>query len=316
MTKKMLSDLEIAVEKILQGELVAFPTETVYGLGADATNYLACEKIFALKGRPNFNPLIVHVSSLDDAKKYAEFSDKAELIAEKFWPGPLTMVLKINKDSNISQIVTASLDTIAIRCPAHPIALELIKQTARPIAAPSANKSGFVSPTCYDHVRKNFKENLHILDGGKCTYGLESTIIDLSDPNKSKILRHGFIDEIILSKILDEELSFESSMSVIKAPGSLQKHYSTKTPIRINAENASKDEVAINFAQSNLFGARDFNLSTIGDLREAAANLYNILVIADEIAIDSNLKSIVIAPIPEKALGIAINDKLRRASFK
>ncbi len=304
-----------AVEIIKSGGLVAFPTETVYGLGADATNENACLKIFKAKGRPAINPLIVHVSNVDEAKKLALFSDDAIKLAS-LWPGPLTMVLPKSSQCNIANCVTAGLSSIAIRIPSHKIAQELITKSAKPIAAPSANKSGRISSTTLKHVIKNFKNQVFILDNGKATaYGLESTIIDLTTEIPT-ILRYGFIIPEVIEKILLKKVKIATTDSDVKAPGMLLKHYSPSTSLRLDASNLNKGEVGLNFASSRLSSRFSLNLSSEGDLAEAASNLFSYLDELDEYCLLNNISTIAIANIPNTGIGLAINDRLSRAAAK
>jgi L-threonylcarbamoyladenylate synthase len=310
----MLIDLDRALSILQNEEIVALPTETVYGLAGDATSEKAIRRIYQAKGRPSFNPLIIHVSSLEQAKEYAEFNEASSLLANEFWPGPLTLVLK-GKDSNIANIATANLSTIAIRVPASNEMISLINSLGKPLAAPSANISSKISPTRAEHVNKSFKGTVPIIDAGKSIYGLESTIIDCSSEDNIKILRHGFITKEILENFLGQELSEENNVESIKAPGMLQKHYSPSCALRINASKAEHDEVVLNFGGSNLIGKKSYNLSTAGDLIEAAANLYHFMQFAEDAVRLESLKGIAIAKIPNTGIGIAINDKLTRASI-
>lgn len=304
-----------AVEIIKSGGLVAFPTETVYGLGADATNENACLKIFQAKGRPSINPLIVHVSNLDEAKKLALFGDDAIKLAT-LWPGPLTMILPKSNQCNIANCVTAGLNTIAIRIPSHKIAQELITKSAKPIAAPSANKSGRISSTKLKHVIKNFQNQVFILDDGEsATYGLESTIIDLTTEIPT-ILRYGFITPEVIEKILLKEVRIATTNSEIKAPGMLLKHYSPVANLRLNASNLNQDEVGLNFASSRLSSKFSLNLSAKGDLAEAASNLFSYLDELDEYCLLNRISTIAVANIPNTGIGLAINDRLNRAATK
>ncbi|HJD59960.1 MAG TPA: threonylcarbamoyl-AMP synthase [Rickettsia endosymbiont of Omalisus fontisbellaquei] len=304
-----------AVEYIKSGKVVVFPTETVYGIGADATNNEACLKIFQFKNRPAINPLIVHVSSIEQAKEIGEFNDLATKIAEKFWPGPLSIVVPLKENANIAPSVTAGLNTIAIRVPSYPVALELIRQSGVPIAAPSANPSNYISPTNSEHVAKHFSENAEIFilaPEYQSEYGLESTIIDTTTTNPT-ILREGFITAEILEKTLGEILK-ASETSDIKAPGMLAKHYSPNTPIRLNAINLEDREIGLNFGNSNLTGKFSLNLSLKGELIEAAANLYSYLRILDDYAASHDACGIAVSPIPQANIGAAINDRLKRAA--
>lgn len=290
-----------AAQLILAGDLVAFPTETVYGLGADATSDIACAKIYQLKGRPSNNPLIVHVATIEAARKIGMFNEAAETLAAKFWPGPLTLVLPLNLGANISKTVTAGLNTIAIRVPSHEVALEVIRASGKPIAAPSANPSGYVSPTSAAHVRQNFPD-LYILNGSNSEYGLESTIIDLT--SKPTILRYGFITPESLSEVLGQEVVYTHGYDYLKAPGMMIKHYSPRARMRLNATTLEQNEMGLGFSNINF----DMNLSESGSLIEAAANLFNMLQI-----LDSKTKAIAVAPIPNNGIGLAINDRLKRA---
>lgn len=293
--------------------LVAFPTETVYGLGANALSDEACSNIFRIKERPINNPLIVHVASVEQAMEIAEFNEDAIKLT-KFWAGPLTLVLpqKISK-IHISKLVTAGLNTIAIRIPAHPVALKLLALSVCPIAAPSANKSGMLSSTTAHHVRQNFGDAVFTLDSNqKTTYGLESTIIDLSS-NEPVVLRLGFITPDILSHFLKKEVKIALKTSKIKAPGMLLKHYAPKSSLRLNATALAQTEVGLNFGDSKLTSEGSINLSLRGELTEAAANLYEYLHILDDYAQANNL-SIAVAPIQEEGVGFAINDRLKRAA--
>ncbi|GAB4162783.1 MAG: L-threonylcarbamoyladenylate synthase [Rickettsiaceae bacterium] len=309
-----MTDIEKAANIIQKGGLVAFPTETVYGLGADATNQQACLAIFQAKGRPSNNPLIVHVASVEDACKLAYFNDDAERIARLLWPGPLTLVLPRKENSLIADCVTAGLATIALRVPADPVALELIVASKRPIAAPSANKSGKLSPTNSCHVKKNFGDKIFTLSAAtKTLYGLESTILDLS-AEVPAVLRLGFFTPDTLATLLAKEVVLASKLSKIKAPGMLLKHYAPKTKLRLNATALGKGEVGLNFGDSTLNANGSLNLSVNKNLLEAAANLYDYLHILDEFCQANTINTIAVAPIPKEEIGLAINDRLTRAA--
>ncbi len=304
-----------AAEFIKRGDLVIFPTETVYGIGADATNEAACQKIFAAKGRPSHNPLIVHVANIEQAKTIAVFNDNAEKLA-RLWPGPLTLVLPLQSNHNIAPCVTAGLSTIAIRIPAHEIALDLIKNAQVPIAAPSANLSGNLSATALKQVQEAFgkHKNIYILEHPtECIIGLESTIIDLSTPSPI-ILRQGYFTEEFLSDYLKIAIQIANENSEIKAPGMLLKHYAPKTPVKLNATFLSDNELGLNFADSQLNSKFSLNLSPKGDLTEAAANLYYYLYQLDEYAQKNNYNAIAVAHVPTDNIGAAINDRLKKAS--
>ena len=308
-----MNDLKKAASIIKNGGLVAFPTETVYGLGADACSQEACLKIFEAKGRPANNPLIVHVASVQDAKDIVHFNDDAEKLAS-LWPGPLTLVLPKKDNSMLAECVTAGLNTVAIRIPADPIALSLIRDSGCPIAAPSANKSGSLSSTNYEHVRKNFGNEIFILtSNGNVTYGLESTIIDLTSSNAT-ILRFGFITSDVLEKLLGKKVEIASKLSEIKAPGMLLKHYAPKTKLRLNADALQTSEVGLNFGNSQLNSVGSMNLSYNADIIEAAANLFDYLHILDEFCQKNNINSIAVADIPNIGIGLAINDRLSKAA--
>ena len=296
-----------AAIKLQEGELAAFPTETVYGLGADATNDSAVAKIFAIKGRPEFNPLITHVRSIEEAQHYGVFSKNALAIAKRFWPGPLTLILNRKRDCPISWLTTAGLSTVALRVSDHPIANELIKLTGRPIAAPSANKSGRISPTRAEDVINEFQNELEIiLDGGDCRVGLESTVLDVSGANPT-ILRPGSITQIDIENNFSP-IILASKMAKITAPGMLESHYAPNCKVRLNASCIHPGEVFLGFGKNSIPGSK--NLSETAELNEAAANLFRMLRDLDQ----NNITGIAVAPIPEYGLGIAINDRLKRAA--
>ena len=227
-------NIQKAVSLLKSGEIIAMPTETVYGLAADASQETAVNKIFLTKGRPNFNPLISHYANIEEIKKDVNFNKKARLLADKFWLGPMTLVLTKTKESRISKLVSANLDTAAIRIPKHPVSLKILELLSSPLAAPSANPSGKLSPSKAEHVSDLFKDKLNfILDGGTCDFGIESTIIDLSGDN-CKILRYGSISHELIEEVLKEKVLKPESEKGIKAPGMLLKHYSPKTKLEIN----------------------------------------------------------------------------------
>lgn len=312
-TKKfaLMNDINIAITTLLSGEPVAFPTETVYGLGADCTNDQAVEKIFLLKGRPSFNPLIIHVLNLDTALKYGEFNRSALRLAQSFWPGPLTLVVPLRPGNKISQRVTAGLETIAIRVPNHPVALELLRRYPNPIAAPSANKSGYVSPTKHEHVRNEFHDDVFIIPGDQSCIGLESTIVDCSDEEVA-ILRPGFITKTDIENFLDMPVSEKSSTEAIKAPGQLKHHYSPSLPVRLNASSTFPNEALLTFGSNELTSDVMLNLSPTGNLDEAATNLFDFLRALDKTT--SNINQIAVAAIPNIGVGLAINERLQRAA--
>lgn len=315
-----------AADVLRTGGVVAFPTETVYGLGADARKGAAVARIYELKSRPSFNPLIVHIFDLAAAECYAVFDGPARAVARAFWPGPLTLVLPLRPDSGIDPLVTAGLETVAIRVPAHRVARELLAAFAGPIAAPSANRSGKLSPTTPLHVAASFGVDAPlILAGGAAAVGLESTILDLSgrDP---VILRPGAVTPDDLAAVLGRVPSLVQGAGEDparpKSPGLLLKHYSPNLPIRLRAIDVKADEALLAFGSTRFMGvqgggaARDLpeqmmrNLSESGDLVEAAANLFRYLHELDA----SGAAGIAVMDIPDTGLGLAINDRLRRAA--
>jgi L-threonylcarbamoyladenylate synthase len=306
--------IEDAARLIREGELVAFPTETVYGLGGDATNERAVAKIFEAKGRPQFNPLISHVLDAGEAKKLVKWSTTADKLAARFWPGPLTLVLPRAVNSPIALLATAGLDTAAIRAPAHPMAQALIRAAGRPIAAPSANRSGAVSPTRAEHVVESLGGRVKlVLDGGPCAVGLESTVLDLTTATPTLLRPGGATREAIEAVIGPVGLSdaIPSGDTARKSPGQLASHYAPSRPVRLNATNVSADEGLLAFGSHPPGGARQtLNLSPAGDLTEAAAHLFAMLRALDA----SGVSRIAVMPIPETGLGLAINDRLRRAA--
>jgi L-threonylcarbamoyladenylate synthase len=292
------------------GRLVAFPTETVYGLGGDATNDCAVASIFATKNRPAINPLIIHVDDVAMAQHLAMFDRRAQQLTERFWPGPLTIVLPRQPECRVSLLATAGLDTIALRHPRHPVASALLHAFGGPIAAPSANPSGRLSPTAAAHVAGSLDGDLAaILDGGSTPIGLESTIVDLSRP-KSVLLRPGglAIEDIeAVTGPLDRPHDGEGP----RAPGMLASHYAPHLPLRLNASEVTSREALLAFGSPVPGGARAMlNLSPQGDLTEAAANLFAHLRRLDA----SGASGIAVMRVPEKGLGRAINDRLRRAA--
>jgi L-threonylcarbamoyladenylate synthase len=303
-----------AVRFILEGGLVAFPTETVYGLGGDATNERAVAAIFEAKGRPRFNPLISHVPGPDDAKRLVRWNEMADRLAARFWPGPLTLVLPRTKDSPVALLATAGLDTVAVRAPAHPMAQALIRAVGRPLAAPSANRSGAVSPTRAEHVAESLGHRVKmILDGGPCDVGLESTVLDLTTTPPTLLRPGGATREAIEAVIGPVALSdaIPSGDSARKSPGQLESHYAPARPVRLSATTVAADEGLLAFGADVPAGAKvTLNLSPGGALAEAAANLFAMLRALDRPDIDR----IAVMPIPEAGLGLAINDRLRRAA--
>lgn len=297
--------IDEAAQLIRKGKLVALPTETVYGLAGNALDEQAVALIFAVKGRPAFNPLIVHVLDLAEAQHLAMFSPAAERLARAFWPGPLTLVLERHPACPVPLLTCAGLSTIALRAPSHPVARAVLKACAVPLAAPSANSSGGLSPTRAAHVEEDLGDKIAlILDGGPCPHGLESTVVDARS-RPVRILRPGVITADMLQKALGETVE-SATDGVILSPGQSERHYAPKTPVRLEAQAAHPGEVFVAFG--DLVG--DFNLSPRGDLTEAAANLYAMLHLADA----KGAQAIAVAPIPQQGLGVAINDRLRRTT--
>jgi L-threonylcarbamoyladenylate synthase len=306
--------IEEAARLIRDGELVAFPTETVYGLGGDATNERAVARIFEAKGRPQFNPLISHVLDSNEAKRYVQWNATADKLAAHFWPGPLTLVLPRGERSPIALLATAGLDTVAIRAPAHPMAQALIRAAGRPIAAPSANRSGAVSPTLAEHVAQSLGDRVKlILDGGRCAVGLESTVLDLTTPTPTLLRPGGATREAIEAVVGPVALSHAvpNGDSAHKSPGQLESHYAPSRAVRLNATHVEPDEGLLAFGgQPPPGGRQTLNLSPTGDLTEAAANLFAMMRALDR----PDIGGIAVMPIPETGLGLAINDRLRRAA--
>lgn len=297
------------------GRLVAFPTETVYGLGADAANDRAVAGIFAAKGRPAFNPLIIHVADLDAAGRLATLSEEAALLARRFWPGPLTLVLPRRPEARLSALATAGLDSVAVRVPAHPLARNLLSAFGGALAAPSANRSGRVSPTTREHVLDGLTGRIAaVLDGGPCPVGIESTIVGFHG-HTAVLLRPGGLPVETLEAALGRDLDQSATrpVSEIIAPGQLSSHYAPRALLRLDAAGPAEDEVWIGFGP--LVSLRPgLNLSSRGSLEEAAANLFAALHDADDLAARCGAARIAVAPIPSTGLGLAINDRLRRAA--
>ncbi len=295
------SDIERAAELLRDGKLVAFPTDTVYGLGADATNDRAVAEIFAAKDRPTFNPLIVHVSSIEMAVKLGHFDETARAFVKTYWPEPVSVVVPLVRTSGLSKLVTAGQDSVALRMPRAPVARQLIDAFGGPIAAPSANPSGRISSTTADHVLSGLDGRIAaVIDGGPCPAGVESTIIGFLG-GSPRLLREG----AFVPDTADLEVNTEVNTAP-RAPGQLASHYAPVGAIRLEAETAEEGEFHIGFADI----AGDVTLSANGDLIEAAARLYAALHQADA----RGAERIAVAPIPENGLGRAINDRLRRAA--
>ena len=300
-------DIDAAVSILRLGGLVAIPTETVYGLAADATNENAVLKIFEAKGRPAYNPLIIHVKSTRMAEEYIQWNDAAQTLAEKFWPGPLTIVLPSRINSKIAKTARASLPSIAVRMPNHPVALNILDQLDRPLAAPSANMSGKISSTSADHVFKNLNKKIDaIIDGGSSSVGVESTIVAFQP--QPTILRAGAITPNAISNEIGSKIHHYDKKGPIIAPGQLKSHYAPNANLRLNAIDWKQGEKKLGFGNVKC----DLNLSKDKSLTEAAQNLFNFLHLLDS----SDPRTISVSPIPNEGIGLAINDRLRRASLK
>jgi L-threonylcarbamoyladenylate synthase len=294
-----------AAALIRRGQPVAVPTETVYGLAGDATSGTAVAAIYAAKGRPSFNPLIVHVDGIAMAERIAVLGPLARRLAARFWPGPLTMVLPLVETAPIASLVTAGLPTVAIRVPAHPAMRALIAKTGRPLAAPSANASGTISATRAGHVARSLGGRIDlVLDAGPTEVGIESTIVAV-EPDRLRLLRPGSITAAMLEQAAGVPVE-TAGHGAIEAPGQLASHYAPSKPVRLDAAEARADEYMIGFGPI----AGDANLSGTGDLAEAAARLFDLLHQADM----AEKRSIAVAPIPHEGLGLAINDRLTRAA--
>lgn len=302
-----------ASDLLKSGQLVAIPTETVYGLAANALDDQAVARIYELKNRPQFNPLIIHFSELEHVSKHVILSDTALKLAKAFWPGPMTLVLPRKESSEISLLASAGLDTLAVRIPSHPVSLDFLKQAQVPVAAPSANPSQALSPTTAEHVLSAFQNNnklAMILDGGPCEVGLESTIIDLTEVTPV-ILRPGGITADAISQVIGKTIGSATEAShKPKAPGLLHRHYAPNIPLRLNATEVKANEVLLAFGPNAL--THSLNLSSSGDLTEAAANLFKMLRLLDQ----PQYQGIAVMPIPNVGIGVAINNRLERASVR
>jgi len=311
-TKATEEAISLAAQHLCAGRLVAFPTETVYGLGADATNGEAVAQIFAAKGRPRFNPLIVHVPDAGAAEAHVIFTPLARRLADVFWPGPLTLVLEKRDTSPLSELVTGGLSSVAVRAPDHPISRALLSATGRPLAAPSANRSGRISPTQAAHVAADFgNEIAMILDGGPTAHGLESTILDARGETPV-LLRPGAVTVETIEAALGVKVSRgEADADRPTAPGQLQSHYAPRVGVRLEALKVHPDEALLAFgAELPPTDGPVINLSPSRNLTEAAANLFAALRALDA----SGAGGIAVMPIPNHGLGEAINDRLRRAA--
>ncbi|SFU03781.1 L-threonylcarbamoyladenylate synthase [Sedimentitalea nanhaiensis] len=299
------ADLTRAAAMLARGETVAFPTETVYGLGADARSGPAVARIYAAKGRPTFNPLIAHVRDVASAKRYVTWTGTADRLAAAFWPGPLTLVLPLRADHGIASLVTAGLDTLAVRVPAHPAAQRLLALFDGPLAAPSANPSGRISATTAAHVLDGLGGRIAaVVDDGPCAVGLESTIIGLEGKDTT-LLRPGGLPTETIEAVLGHSLGRRDQTEALTAPGQMLSHYAPAAAVRLNATAARKGETLLGFGAMGC----DLNLSRGADLAEAASNLF-----AHLHKLDQTGRPIAIAPVPNTGLGVAINDRLRRAA--
>jgi L-threonylcarbamoyladenylate synthase len=293
-----------AAEALRAGGLVILPTETVYGLAADATNPEAVARLYEAKGRPSFNPLIAHVSGLEAAERIAVFDARARRLAQRFWPGPLTLVLPVRTPAQVSDLARAGLDTVAVRAPAHPVARALLAAFSGPVAAPSANRSGRPSPTTFDAaMEETGPAAAAALDGGPCQVGLESTVVSLL--GSPRLLRPGAVTRAEIEAEIGPLAEAEADAR--RSPGRLARHYAPNAPVRLNAAVPEPGEAFLGFGPG---ASGSLNLSPSGDLREAAANLFAFLRAADA----TRPAAIAVAPIPENGLGEAINDRLRRAA--
>ncbi|HEY8191141.1 MAG TPA: L-threonylcarbamoyladenylate synthase [Alphaproteobacteria bacterium] len=311
-----------AAEILRKGGLVAMPTETVYGLAANALDGVAVAKIFAAKGRPSFNPLIVHVPDIDAAAALTVMNDDARRIAARFWPGPLTMILPRGPDCPVSDLCSAGLPTLAVRVPAHPVAEKLLRACGVPLAAPSANRSGTISPTSPTHVLQSLGDAVDfILAAGSCAVGLESTVLDLSGP-EPVVLRPGAISAEDIAHVLGRSIDYDfGDHDRPKSPGQGLRHYAPSIPVRMNAVDVAPGEALLGFGSLKFMGIKGGgaakslspdslrNLSEEGDLYEAAANLFRMLHDLDR----TEHQGIAVMNIPDQGIGIAINDRLRRA---
>ncbi len=303
-----------AAELLCTGHLAAFGTETVYGLGADATNNRAVARVFDAKGRPHFNPLICHYPSADAAFIDVVASDTARALAAAFWPGPLTLVLPRRVTCKVALLAGAGLDTLAVRVPANTIALALLRACGRPIAAPSANRSGEVSPTTAAHVLEGLDGRIDaILDSGPCPVGVESTVLDLSG-HRPFLLRPGGVTQEAIEAVIGPiqrglPLAAAQATQSLRSPGMLLSHYAPKLPVRLNATSVSANEALLAFGPPPPGAASVFQLSETRDLVEAASRLFDGLR-----RLDAGASAIAVMPIPESGLGLAINDRLSRAA--
>ena len=309
--KPNLVNLKRAKKNVEDNNVIGIPTETVYGLAGNAYSDRSIKKIFKLKKRPNFNPLIIHFKNLNDLKNDVNLNTNVKKLYSAFCPGPITFILKRKKKSRISKIATAGKKTVAVRIPKHKAARNLLSIIKFPLAAPSANISSKLSPTSAKDVFEEFGNKIKfILDGGQCKIGLESTIVDLT--GKPSILRPGSITAEKIQKILKKKIKIKKNLKRIKSPGQLKLHYSPGIPVKMNRKNAKKHQALIGFGKKFKVGKNHFNLSKKGNLKEAANNLYKTMRKIRK----RNFKSIAVVKIPNKGIGYAINDRLKKASTK
>ena len=306
-------NIAAAARLLVAGDLVAFPTETVYGLGGDATNDRAVARIFEAKGRPRFNPLIVHFPDADAARAQVVFDGRADRLAERFWPGALTLVLLRRPACTVSLLASAGLGSLAVRVPHHAVAHALLSACGRPIAAPSANASGKISPTTAEHVARSLGTKVAmILDGGRCPVGIESTVLDLTGPTPV-LLRPGGVTAEDLTDMIGPLAAPAADAGALRSPGMLASHYAPELPLRLDARDVRPREALLAFGACSIAGAAAMeNLSPSGDLVEAASNLFAMLRALDR----PGLAGIAVMPIPDRGLGRAINDRLRRAAAR
>ena len=301
------NEIFLAANALKAGELVAFPTETVYGLGADATSDLAVARLYAAKGRPSFNPLISHVADAKAALVLGVFPEAAQKLAARFWPGPLTLVVARAANCPVSLLASAGLPSLALRVPDHPMALQLLRAVGRPIVAPSANPSGRISPTTAEHVRAGLGDKIAmVLDGGPCTVGVESTVVSFID-GAATLLRPGGLARADIEAVLQQPLAVEADSAQPHAPGQLPSHYAPRALMRLEAAAPQAGETYLGFGK---FQHGPHTLSARGDVIEAAAHLFFMLHELDR----AGATTIAVAPIPSAGLGEAINDRLRRAA--
>lgn len=312
----LLTIIPQAAQALRSGKLVILPTETVYGLGADAENAQSVAAIYRVKGRPSNNPLIVHIKDIDSAARYGHINQTAKRLADIFWPGPLTIVVKRSSNCPLAETLSAGGTTIALRSPNHPVAQALLEEFGKGIAAPSANRSGRVSPTTAAHAESEFsprpREIAMILDGGPCRVGIESTVVDCTQETPV-ILRPGSITKEMIEAALCRSLTtITNTSSLLKSPGMLESHYAPSLPVRLNAKEAMPGEALLTFGKNAPKAEKILSLSESGDLNEAANQLFASLRTLDNPA----YSGIAVMPIPEAGIGIAINDRLRRAAAK